>query len=173
MGHGGDVLRHRCSWSCRRLRAAVGTGTVSGPSISSTNNEEIPMKKSNQAISRRKALKSAAALTTTGLLFPEIVPRRCVAGSGLLAPSETVNVAGIGVGGMGGTDIRSCSEAGARIAALCDAATSSSTVEWSTGSQSRDRRVDHRWDACCCRANNSSSSRTCCRAARRNLPLVR
>ena len=38
----------------------------------------------------------------------------------MLAPSETVNVACIGIGGMGGNDIRSSNYAGARIAALCD-----------------------------------------------------
>ena len=76
------------------------------------------MKKSDQAISRRQALKGVAALSTAGLFH--IVPRHCVAGSGSKAPSETVIVAGIGAGGMGGADIRSASAAGARIVALCD-----------------------------------------------------
>jgi len=77
------------------------------------------MKKSNKSISRRKAL-NGAALTTAGVVFPMIVPRHCVAGSRLLAPSDTVNVAGVGIGGMGGNDIRASAYAGARIAALCD-----------------------------------------------------
>ncbi len=75
-------------------------------------------KTSNQPVSRREMLKGAVALSTVGLFH--IVPRHCVGGSGLLAPSETVNVAGIGVGGMGGNDIRSSQYAGARITALCD-----------------------------------------------------
>ncbi|MEM7476329.1 MAG: Gfo/Idh/MocA family oxidoreductase [Planctomycetota bacterium] len=71
------------------------------------------------AYSRRKLLINASA-TGAGVMLPMIVPRHCVAGSGMLAPSETVNVAGIGVGGMGGNDIRASHYSGARIAALCD-----------------------------------------------------
>ena len=76
------------------------------------------MKETDQGISRRQALKGVAALSTGGLF--QIVPRHCVAGSGSKAPSETVIVAGIGAGGMGGADIRSASAAGAKIVALCD-----------------------------------------------------
>ena len=76
------------------------------------------MKDVDHAISRRQALKTVAAASTAGLFH--IVPRHCVAGSGSKAPSETVIVAGIGAGGMGGADIRSASAAGAKIAALCD-----------------------------------------------------
>ncbi len=78
------------------------------------------MNKSNQAISRRQVLKSAAAVSTAGVLFPQIVPRHVVAGSGLTAPSETVNVASIGLGYMGSVNIRSASRAGARIVATCE-----------------------------------------------------
>ena len=77
------------------------------------------MKNPTSLISRRGLLKGTAALSA-GVILPEIVPRHCVAGSGLLAPSETINVAGIGIGGMGGNDIRSAAYAGARIATLCD-----------------------------------------------------
>jgi predicted dehydrogenase len=74
---------------------------------------------STSRISRRGLIKSTAAFSTA-FVFPEIVPRHCVAGSELRPPSETINVAGIGVGGMGGNDIRASQYAGARIAALCD-----------------------------------------------------
>ena len=77
------------------------------------------MKDPTRSMTRRGVIKSTAALST-GAIFPAIVPRHCVAGSGLLAPSETINVAGIGIGGMGGNDIRSAAYAGARIATLCD-----------------------------------------------------
>ncbi|MDP6720454.1 MAG: Gfo/Idh/MocA family oxidoreductase, partial [Pirellulaceae bacterium] len=77
------------------------------------------MKDSINRISRRGLIKSTAAFSTA-FVFPHIVPRHCVAGSGLRPPSETINVAGIGVGGMGGNDIRASQYAGARIAALCD-----------------------------------------------------
>jgi len=77
------------------------------------------MQDSTDRSSRRSLLKSTAALSTT-LFVPEIVPPQCVAGNGLQSPSETINVVGIGVGGMGGNDIRASNYAGARIAALCD-----------------------------------------------------
>jgi predicted dehydrogenase len=49
-----------------------------------------------------------------------IVPRHVLGGAGYLPPSETVNVAGIGAGGMGGGDIATHSKNGANIVALCD-----------------------------------------------------
>ena len=48
-----------------------------------------------------------------------IVPRHAVAGSGKTPPSEKINIAGIGVGGMGRGDIASVSS-GNNIVALCD-----------------------------------------------------
>ncbi|MBI1722966.1 MAG: Gfo/Idh/MocA family oxidoreductase [Gemmatimonadetes bacterium] len=54
---------------------------------------------------------SAAAFT--------IVPRH-VLGRGSRAPSDAVNVACIGVGGMGRNDVRGLAQAGASIVALCD-----------------------------------------------------
>jgi predicted dehydrogenase len=49
-----------------------------------------------------------------------IVPRHVLGGAGQTAPSERVNVAGIGVGGMGGGDINTVSQLGTNIVALCD-----------------------------------------------------
>ena len=49
-----------------------------------------------------------------------IVPRHVLGGVGFLAPSERVNVAGIGAGGMGGGDIATHAKNGANIVALCD-----------------------------------------------------
>jgi predicted dehydrogenase len=49
-----------------------------------------------------------------------VVPRHVLGGSGYLAPSERVNVAGIGAGGMGGGDIATHAKNGANIVALCD-----------------------------------------------------
>lgn len=78
------------------------------------------MKKSSGGISRRELLKGAAALATAGAVFPQIVPRHVVGGQGFTPPSETVYVAGIGVGSMGGYDIQSATRAGAKVVALCD-----------------------------------------------------
>ena len=66
--------------------------------------------------SRRKFL-SATAATAFGFT---IVPRHVLGGAGQTAPSDRVNVAGIGVGGMGGGDIATVSKLGTNIVALCD-----------------------------------------------------
>ncbi|MBN1974659.1 MAG: Gfo/Idh/MocA family oxidoreductase [Sedimentisphaerales bacterium] len=47
-----------------------------------------------------------------------IVPRHVLAGSGQQAPSDKANIAGVGVGGQGGGDIRGCGNE--NIYALCD-----------------------------------------------------
>jgi len=47
-----------------------------------------------------------------------IVPRHVVAGSGMAPPSEKLNIAGIGVGGMGRGDLKAVS--GENVVALCD-----------------------------------------------------
>jgi predicted dehydrogenase len=61
-------------------------------------------------------------LTTTGSLALgfTIVPRHVLGGAGYLAPSERVNLAGIGAGGMGGGDIATHARNGANVVALCD-----------------------------------------------------
>jgi predicted dehydrogenase len=64
--------------------------------------------------SRRKFL-AGTALAATGLL---IVPRHVLGGTGYTAPSDRLNIAGIGVGGMGAHNIRAL--AGENIVALCD-----------------------------------------------------
>jgi len=100
-----------------------------------------PMKKLNKKVSRRKMLQGSAAASIAGALFPTIVPRHCVAGSGLLAPSETVNVASIGIGGMAGNDIRASHYAGANIAALCDVDSGTRSKLQTHGAQAGDQRV--------------------------------
>jgi predicted dehydrogenase len=49
-----------------------------------------------------------------------IVPRHVLGGAGQIPPSERVNLAGIGVGGMGGGDVATHHKNGANIVALCD-----------------------------------------------------
>ena len=66
--------------------------------------------------SRRKFLATAGA----GLFSFTIVPRHVLGGAGFVPPSERVNLAGIGAGGMGGGDIATHSKNGANIVALCD-----------------------------------------------------
>lgn len=70
----------------------------------------------NNGSSRRTFLAAggAAALGFT------IVPRHVLGGPAHVPPSERVNIAGIGVGNMGGSDIATLSKLGANIVALCD-----------------------------------------------------
>jgi predicted dehydrogenase len=63
-----------------------------------------------------------AFMATTGGLALNfmIVPRHVLGGAGYIAPSEQINVGGIGAGGMGGGDIATVARLGANIVALCD-----------------------------------------------------
>jgi predicted dehydrogenase len=71
--------------------------------------------RSKTAITRRQFVGSAAA----GVAVATLVPRHAVAGSGDTPPSERINLAGIGVGGMGAGDIRGLG-ASNNVVALCD-----------------------------------------------------
>jgi len=64
-------------------------------------------------ISRRQFI----ATTAASALFT-IVPRYVLGGSGYTAPSEKLNIAAVGVGGMGGSNLRQCEAE--NIVALCD-----------------------------------------------------
>jgi predicted dehydrogenase len=63
----------------------------------------------------RRDFLASAALTAAGLT---IVPRRVLGGTGYTPPSDRLNIAGIGVGGMGKNNIRAL--ASENIVALCD-----------------------------------------------------
>ena len=67
--------------------------------------------------SRRSFLSATAGAAAFSFT---IVPRHVLGGPGHTPPSERVNVAGIGAGGMGGGDIATVSRLGANIVALCD-----------------------------------------------------
>ncbi len=64
-------------------------------------------------INRREALAAGAAVATV-----TIVPRHVLGGPRFKAPSDKLNIAGVGIGGMGSGDLRAC--AGENIVALCD-----------------------------------------------------
>ncbi|MBX2814739.1 MAG: Gfo/Idh/MocA family oxidoreductase [Saprospiraceae bacterium] len=71
--------------------------------------------KSNQ--NRRSFIKKNALLAS-GVM---IVPRHVLGGKGYIAPSDTLHVAGIGVGGKGQSDLSSFSESpNVKVVALCD-----------------------------------------------------
>ena len=70
-------------------------------------------KGNSNKISRRDFIGSVAAAAAF-----TIVPRHVLGGTGHTPPSEKLNIAGVGVGGMGGSNIKACS--GENIVALCD-----------------------------------------------------
>jgi len=72
------------------------------------------MNKNTNNLSRRSFLKTG---TATAAAF-SIVPGHVVGANGKTPPSGKLNVAGIGIGGQGGGDLRQC--AGENIVALCD-----------------------------------------------------
>ena len=67
----------------------------------------------NDNISRRDFVKGAAAVGAFS-----IVPSHVLGGPGQTAPSEKLNIAGVGVGGMGGGNVGACEKE--NIVALCD-----------------------------------------------------
>ncbi len=71
--------------------------------------------KNSQALTRRAFVRTAG----TAVAAFTIVPRRVVAGSGQTPPGEKVNIAAIGVGGMGGSDLETLAP-NTNIIALCD-----------------------------------------------------
>ena len=72
--------------------------------------------KIEQESHRRRHPRRAFLAATCGAAFSfTIVPRHVVGGAGFVPPSERVNVAGIGAGGMGGGDIATHARNGANI----------------------------------------------------------
>ena len=94
-----------------------------------TTGKDKPMNAAHTT-GRRQFLQAAGSV---GLF--SILPRRLIAGSGLTPPSETVNVAAIGIGGRASTDVDGLERAGARIVALCD-------VDMLRSEQQRTKRHD-------------------------------
>jgi len=68
-----------------------------------------------KAVVTRRGFVGAAGAAVAALT---IVPRHAVAGSGRTSPNEKLNIAGIGVGGMGSSNLAACSAE--NIVALCD-----------------------------------------------------
>jgi hypothetical protein len=71
-------------------------------------------KENGRGVSRRRFLGTAAA-ATAGFT---IIPSHVVSGLGYTAPSDKLNIAGVGVGGMGRTNLRHLNSQ--NIVALCD-----------------------------------------------------
>ncbi|MEX0845146.1 MAG: Gfo/Idh/MocA family oxidoreductase [Balneolaceae bacterium] len=85
-------------------------------------------KKGSKSISRKKFIKTSALASS--FIF---VPRHVLGGVGYTAPSDRLNLAAIGAGGKGSSDIRNASVNGReRVSALCDvdfSGSASKTIE--------------------------------------------
>jgi hypothetical protein len=68
----------------------------------------------NEFVSRRKSIQGATASTAAFTLVPRSVP----GGPGYVSPSDKLNIAGVGVGGMGKHNLKACESE--NIVALCD-----------------------------------------------------
>jgi hypothetical protein len=77
--------------------------------------KELGKKTNKSGLSRRKFLATSAAATAAFT----IVPSSVVSGLGHKAPSDKLNIAGVGVGGRGFSVLRSAMEE-ENIVALCD-----------------------------------------------------
>ena len=77
--------------------------------------EKRKTQRQGEMLSRRDFVGGAAAVAAF-----TVVPRHVLGGAGNTPPSEKLNIAGVGVGGMGQNNIAKCAEAGANIVALCD-----------------------------------------------------
>src|SRR5262245_50632922 len=75
--------------------------------------------------SRREFVRNTAAAASF-----LIVPRHVLGGAGYTPPSEKLNIAGIGIGGMGAADLRSVESE--NIVALCD-------VDWKYAAKTFER----------------------------------
>ena len=71
-------------------------------------------------ISRRAFVRDSATAAAAFAMAPMIVPRHVLGGPGYRAPSRTLNVAMIGFGGMGLSNMTALLQAGEKVVAVCD-----------------------------------------------------
>src|SRR5258708_26511367 len=80
----------------------------------------MPNKKLTTATDAKSSRRSFLSATGAAAFSFTIVPRHVLGGPGQTPPSERINLAGIGAGGMGGGDIATHAKLGANVVALCD-----------------------------------------------------
>src|SRR5256885_6341529 len=108
----GEQVRHAPAVRAQRRRLHRPAGARVSGRFSQHQDPGATMSKTR--ISRRKFVRDVA----TGLSFT-IVPAHVLGGRGRLAPSDKLNIACIGVGGMGANDVRGVGKT-ENIYALCD-----------------------------------------------------
>ena len=72
-------------------------------------------------ISRRTFVRDSGRAAAALAIAPMIVPRHVLGGVGYRAPSRTLNIACVGIGGMGMVNMNTLVQAGENIVAVCDA----------------------------------------------------
>jgi predicted dehydrogenase len=72
------------------------------------------------SISRRTFVRDTATAAAAFAVAPMIVPRHVLGGVGYRAPSRTLNVAMVGFGGMGMSNMNAILQAGENVVAVCD-----------------------------------------------------
>jgi predicted dehydrogenase len=88
--------------------------------MKATPSSNLPLASSSAqapgTLTRRRFLNTAAA----ALAAVNIVPLHVISAPGRSSPNSKMNLAGIGIGGVGYPQLQSCESAGFNIAALCD-----------------------------------------------------
>ncbi|MEO6526474.1 MAG: Gfo/Idh/MocA family oxidoreductase [Gemmatimonadaceae bacterium] len=74
----------------------------------------------SHSISRRRFVRDTATAAGAFAVAPMIVPRHVLGGVGYRPPSRTLNVAMVGFGGMGMSNMNAILQAGENIVAVCD-----------------------------------------------------
>ncbi len=69
---------------------------------------------------RREMLKYTMTFGAGLLTVPTLVPRNVLGGEGQTPPSEKITLAGIGIGGIGHSQLKQAGDVGFQIVALCD-----------------------------------------------------
>ena len=75
----------------------------------------------SSSISRRTFVRDSGRAAAALAIAPMIVPRHVLGGIGYRPPSRTLNVAFVGIGGMGMSNMNVLVQAGENIVAVCDA----------------------------------------------------
>jgi hypothetical protein len=87
------------------------------------------MKQKKITLSRRQFIGTAATAAAGFTILPSYV----ISGLGHRVPSDKLNIAGVGVGGVGGTNVHNCLSE--NIVALCD-------VDWKYASKTFEKHPD-------------------------------
>jgi predicted dehydrogenase len=80
----------------------------------------MTMSDDSAAISRRTFVRDTGRAAAALAMAPMIVPRHVLGGLGFRAPSRTLNVACVGIGGMGMANMNVLVQSGENIVAVCD-----------------------------------------------------